>query len=102
MSDKARDLLSKMIEYDPSKRINVNDALNHPFFVEDLSFTKKYDKILEEYNEKNDLNSIESIHKNKKIGEVIHKKYVKENYYNVNNKIDLIKYYNQEVKNFKY
>lgn len=101
MSEKAKDLLSKMIEYDPNKRITVNDALNHSYFVEDLSFTKKYEKILEGYNEKVDLNTIDKIQKQKKITEVVHKKYVKENYYNINNKIDLIKYYNQEVKNFK-
>lgn len=30
--DKAEDLLTNLLELDPSKRIKVEDALKHPFF----------------------------------------------------------------------
>jgi cell division cycle 2-like protein len=34
LSDQGFDLLSRLLEYDPKKRINVDDALNHPWFKE--------------------------------------------------------------------
>ena len=32
LSENAKDLISKLLEYDPSKRISARDALNHPWF----------------------------------------------------------------------
>ena len=34
ISNNAKDLLNKLLEIDPNKRINVNEALNHPWFLE--------------------------------------------------------------------
>jgi cyclin-dependent kinase len=35
------DLLSKMLQYDPAKRISATDALKHPFFDDYLEDVKK-------------------------------------------------------------
>ncbi|CAJ0647592.1 6057_t:CDS:2 [Entrophospora sp. SA101] len=34
-SEAGFDLLAKMLEYDPTRRINAEDALNHPYFSEE-------------------------------------------------------------------
>ncbi len=35
-----------MLTYNPKNRISCKDALNHPYFTKDLSFTERYDQIL--------------------------------------------------------
>jgi calcium-dependent protein kinase len=37
ISDNCKDLVSKMLEYEPSKRITAEEALHHPWFTEDNS-----------------------------------------------------------------
>ena len=36
VSDQAKDLIEKCLEYNKNKRISITDALKHPFFTEDL------------------------------------------------------------------
>ncbi len=36
-----RDLLEKMLAMDPSRRISVSDALQHPFITEDIPSEEK-------------------------------------------------------------
>lgn len=35
MSPVARDLLARMLDYDPERRITATDALRHPYFTEE-------------------------------------------------------------------
>ena len=56
-SEKAKDLLRKMLYIDPSKRITIDDALNHPYFedyseeIEDLeNWSRTFDTEFEEGN----------------------------------------------------
>lgn len=34
VSDKAKDLISKLLTYDPDQRLSAEDALKHPWIVE--------------------------------------------------------------------
>ena len=42
ISKNASDLLSKLLEINPNKRINVDEALNHPWFSENIDEDNKY------------------------------------------------------------
>lgn len=46
MSTDARDLLNKMLQYNPAKRISCLEALNHRYFTSDMSFLSKFNKIV--------------------------------------------------------
>lgn len=41
ISDSAKDLLSKMLKLDPNERININDALNHPWIRDRDKYANK-------------------------------------------------------------
>ena len=40
VSDQAKDLVSKLLTYDPAKRISALDALNHPWIQETASIDR--------------------------------------------------------------
>ena len=51
ISNECRDLIIKMLEKEPNKRICINDILNHPF----LNYGKeKFNEIIQKYNEYDD------------------------------------------------
>jgi cell division cycle 2-like len=45
LSDHGFDLLSRMLEYDPKKRISARDALSHPFFHEHPHACRQQDMV---------------------------------------------------------
>lgn len=40
VSDTCKDLIQKLLVGDPKKRVNAGDALNHPWFTEDIASNK--------------------------------------------------------------
>ena len=43
VSDNAKDLISQLLKYDKNKRITAKDALNHPFFNENINLKQEID-----------------------------------------------------------
>jgi renal tumor antigen len=107
-SDDCIDLLSKMLVYDPKFRIEISDALNHPFFqdsiIEDLkqslktpNFSNNYSNVIPNVSPSHQTNN-KSILKEKKNIIPLHNKKIS-NQQNVN--INQLKTKNPFVKQYK-
>ncbi len=123
LSEDAKDLLLKMLQYNPSKRISCLEALNHRYFTSDMSFLSKFNKIVpskfqlnlteneektfemhEFFNKDQSKNSQQNI-RNKEVEneEKCKRKYICEKYYNRKDKGSYIDYIDKEfLKTKKY
>tara|TARA_B110000285_G_C14828949_1_gene470009 strand:+ start:351 stop:668 length:318 start_codon:yes stop_codon:yes gene_type:complete len=72
LDEHAIDLIIKMLEYDPAKRISCREALKHPYFLEDpkpceISELPKIEGELKELDFRNERNNkIQKIEENEK------------------------------------
>ena len=92
-----------MLTYNPKNRISCKDALNHPYFTKDLSFTEKYDQILSHITKDNkeiELHDYQTHSKNKLpvINDKIKAKHINADYYSKKNKLNEINYYEDLLK----
>ena len=102
MSEDAKDLLTKMLVYNPKKRISCKEALKHPYFTKDERFLSEYENIIPStFSANYDFHEYSNKYKNKNFNEkdIINKIYINENNYSSKNKLNNINFIDQEYLN---